>query len=815
MSSLPDGTVTFLFTDIEGSTRLLHELGDRYAEVLTAHHRILRYAFSDHAGREVDTQGDSFFVAFAEAESAADAAAESQAKLATQHWPDGVEVRVRMGIHTGEPLVVGEHYVGIDVHRAARIAAAAHGGQVLLSKRTGELLDGRPLRELGAHRVKDLPEPEQLFQLVVAGLPASFPPPRAYEEVPASAGLPDYSLPPADVPCPYKGLEAFEPEDAGLFFGREELVDDLAGRLERHPFLAVVGGSGSGKSSLARAGVVPELERRAPGAHSLIFTPGEHPLQELESRIDAVPPGTVILVVDQFEELFTLCRDEGERRQFIDSLFDSCSRGVLVLLALRADFYGHCALYPTLAAALEDHQALVGPMTDEELRRAITLPAEQVGLLLEPGLVEGILRDVVGEPGGLPLLSHSLLETWKRRSGRMLTLIGYLQSGGVHGAIAKTADTVFNERLTPRQRTLARNVFLRLTELGEGTEDTRRRVLVGELILRPKQASEVDELLRLLVDARLLTTGDGTVEVAHEALIRHWPTLRAWLDDDREGRLVHRRLTEAAHEWEALGRDAGALYRGARLATVGEWAEQHDSELNELEREYVRESARVEAAERAEEEARRAREAALERRSLRRLRTLVGVLGVAALVAAGLTIFAFRQSQNSKHEARIATARQLTAASAANLDIDPERSILLALRAAEMYGATPGSVPRDTVEALHRAIEATRVRLTIRDPATGSVAFSLDGTEVAGGGTAAAGSGSAVIWDARTGRKLVALPERRHVIVVRFSPDGSRLYTEIPGLGVVAWGLGGEPRRLFTLRDEGPLSNLCPQPRRH
>ena len=523
----------------------------------------------------------------------------------------------------------------------------------------------------------------------------------------------------------------------------------------------------------------------------------------------AKPSSGSILVVDQFEELFTLCRDEGERGLFIDRLLAAASNGARVIAVLRADFYGHAALYPRLAAVLEDHQALVGPMTEEELRRAIERPAEKAGLLLEPGLVEAILHDVVGEPGALPLLSHSLLETWKRRSGRMLTLIGYLQAGGVRGAIAKTADTVYYDRLSAPQQELARNVFLRLTELGEGTEDTRRRVHRDELIPRPERAGDVDELLRLLVDARLVTTGEETVEVAHEALIRHWPTLRAWLDDDRESRLIHRRLTEAAHEWEALGRDPGALYRGARLAAVSGWAEQHDSELNELEREYVREGVHAQDTEKAEEEARRAREAALERRSLRRLRTLVAVLGVAALVAAGLTIFAFRQSERSTHEARIATAGQLTAASVANLTVDPERSILLALRAAEIYGGKPADVPRDTVEALHRAIEATRVRLTIRDPATGSVAFSPDGTEVAGSGGAAAGSGSVAIWDARTGKKRLALPLRRHVNVVRFSPDGSRLYTEIPGVGVAAWSIRGRPRLLYTLHDTGPMSNLA------
>src|SRR5215213_6425253 len=204
MSELPAGTVTFLFTDIEGSTRLLHEFGDGYARVLADHRRLLREAFARNGGVEVDTQGDSFFVAFTEAPAALVAATEALQALARHPWPNGAAVRVRMGLHTGEPLVADDHYVGVDVHRGACIAAAAHGGQALVSERTRQLVAreavGGTLRDLGAHRLKDLPEAERLYQLVVDGLPSAFPPPRAYEEAPESAGLPDYSLPPADVP---------------------------------------------------------------------------------------------------------------------------------------------------------------------------------------------------------------------------------------------------------------------------------------------------------------------------------------------------------------------------------------------------------------------------------------------------------------------------------------------------------------------------------------------------------------------------------------------------------------------------------------
>jgi WD40 repeat protein/class 3 adenylate cyclase/energy-coupling factor transporter ATP-binding protein EcfA2 len=659
MPDLPAGRVTFLFTDIEGSTRLLHALGDRYAEVLTDHRRLLRAAFARHGGVEVDTQGDSFFVAFADSDEALAAAEESQRALTAHTWPDDTAPKVRMGLHTGEPLVADGHYVGIDVHRAARIAAAAHGGQVIVSERTTRLLGGDgprtpTLRDLGAHHLKDLPEPERLFQLVADGLASSFPPPRVHEAAIEAARLPDYSLPPADVPCPYKGLLPFEPEDSELFFGREQLAKDVAARLATG-FLAVVGPSGSGKSSLVRAGVVPALQHSADGElRTTIFAPGVHPLAQLGGAREAS-----LLVVDQFEEVFTLCRDEEERAAFIDALLDRAAGGARVVVALRADFYGHCAAYPRLAGALEERQALLGPMSEEELRRAIERPAEHAGLLLEPGVVEGILRDVVGRPGALPLLSHSLLETWKRRSGRMLTLIGYLQSGGVHGAIARTAETVY-DALSAEQQALARNVFLRLTELGEGTEDTRRRVSTPELIPRLEQDAEVREVLRTLADARLVTIGEGTVEVAHEALIRHWPTLREWLDEDREGRLLHRRLTEAAQEWEALGRDPGALFRGTRLATTGDWATAHDPELNQLERGFLTASRQASQA-----------EAERQRRANRRLRgLLIGavVLLVVAVVAGAVALVQRSHARNAQ-----------AAAEAQALRSDAERIATLAL----------------------------------------------------------------------------------------------------------------------------------------
>ena len=759
MTELPAGTVTFLFTDIEGSTRLLHELGERYADVLTDHRQLLRGVFSQYSGREVDTQGDSFFVAFGDAGDAVRAAAAAQSALAAHPWPGNGDVRVRMGVHTGEPLLADGHYVGIDVHRGARIAAAAHGGQVLISARTSTLVRENgadayiTLRELGAFPLKDLPEPERLFQLVIEGLLSSFPPPRAHEKAPAAAGLPDYTLPPADVPCPYMGLVRFEHKDSDLFFGREALVSELVARLGGSGFLAVVGPSGSGKSSLVRAGVVPELERAEEFVCAAIIDPGEHPLQQVARAGDAD-----VVVVDQFEEIYTLCRDEDERRTFIDRLLDMAEAGRRVIVVLRADFYGHCASNGRLAAALEEHQALIGPMTEEDLRRVIERPAEEAGVVLEPGLSEGILRDVVGEPGGLPLLSHSLLETWKRRSDRMLTLLGYLQSGGVRGAIAKTAETVYREAFTSEQRALVRNIFLRLTELGEGTEDTRRRARVSELTPRREQAGDIQEVLGVLVEARLVTVDEDAVEVAHEALIRHWPTLQGWLDEDREGRLIHRRLTEAAQEWTTFGRDSGALYRGTRLAAATEWAETRDDELNDLEREFL------DAARKAE-----VSEAEATKRRNRRLRVLVAALAVLLVAALAAGGFALLQRSDAQHKARVAQAGRLTALSREAAGQHPDIALLLALEAGRLDDSS------DTRGALLGALEhGSRIRAWLQgfDAPVNASAFSPDGKLLA-----TVTFRGTTLWNTATWRPI-GPPLRSSQGAwegVDFSPDGRTL----------------------------------------
>ena len=455
--------------------------------------------------------------------------------------------------------------------------------------------------------------------------------------------------------------------DAAGFFGRERLTAELVEFVRHNSLLAVVGASGSGKSSLVRAGLVSALQTgyplpdgTTPPAGSAawpvhIITPSSRPLESLAASLTPAnepvtaiarliddlandprslhltvrrllsqsrnSPTHLLLIVDQFEELFTLCKDKAQRKAFVDNLLaaacpepdGSCQpaeTSTLVVLTLRADFYAQCSEFDNLRLALERYQRYIGAMSKQELQAAIEEPARRGGWELEPGLVDVLLQDVGDEPGALPLLSHALLETWQRRRGRVLTLAGYMASGRVQGALAKTADAVYQRGLTPEQQPIARGIFLRLTELGEGAPDTRRRVSLRELIPQNETAASVRSVLKTLADARLVTTDRDEAEVADEALIREWPALQEWLAQDREGLRVHRRLTEAAREWEQNGRDDGYLYRGSQLAQAEEWAEQHSGDPNQWERAFLDASLALRSREAEEREAQRERELA-------------------------------------------------------------------------------------------------------------------------------------------------------------------------------------------------------------
>ena len=407
--------------------------------------------------------------------------------------------------------------------------------------------------------------------------------------------------------CPFKGLASFEPVDADYFFGRERLVAELVARLVGAGFLGIVGPSGSGKSSVLRAGLLPALAGGVlPGSagwRRLLLRPGERPLDELRrvlvsgakdplaEALDALPAnGRLLLAVDQLEELFTACRSEADRAAFTAVLAraaaDPDGRAVVVV-ALRADFYGRFAAHPAFAELLGANHVLVGPMQASELRRAVELPAARVGLRVEPELADALVDDVEGEPGALPLLSTALLELWQKRQDNTLTLAAYRESGGVHGAVARLAEGTY-DRIPDERKPLVRALMLRLVGEGESDAPVRRRASLAELDL--ERDRWMAEVLAALADSRLVTVGEGSVEVAHEALLREWPRLREWIEEDAEGRRLRRHITQAATEWDAAGRDQGELFRGARLAAALDWTADHALDVNELEREFVTES---------------------------------------------------------------------------------------------------------------------------------------------------------------------------------------------------------------------------------
>jgi WD40 repeat protein len=635
---------------------------------------------------------------------------------------------------------------------------------------------------------------------------------------------------PADV-CPYRGLEAFREEDADLFFGREEDVSRLVERLRATRFLAVLGASGSGKSSVVAAGLIPAIRRGAlPGGESwrvLGMAPGPHPLAALAAQLRHLPGSgspsaadlaaderrldlavaravegrpadeRVLVVVDQLEEAFTLCADDGERAAFFGNLMYAASipgGRTVVVVAMRADFYGRLAEHPELRSLVASQQVLLGPLDARGLRRAIEQPAKRAGLELEPGLTRRILTDVADRPGTLPLMEHLLLEVWQRRRGRTLTLEAYAASGGVEGALARRANAIYGA-MSPERQVVARRVLLRLTQPGEGTEDTRRRASRRELVTRPGEEEDVDAVVGALAEARLLTTstdeasGQPVVDVTHEALIRGWPELRGWINDDREQLRLHRRLSDAATEWDAGGRDDGQLYRGAPLAL---WEGRDESDLNELEREFL-------AASRERVE----RERATRRR---RTRITIGALAVGLAIVAVLGILALISRQDATDQRDLAQSRQLATESQTQLATDPE---LAALLAAEAYDADASP---EAEAALRQAVHDSKLRgrLALDDALPIAVIPSGDGRAVV-----ATEGGELLLWDpARDARG--ASPESfgtyaGGITAVARTNDG--YVTSGNDGAVVAWPSlpgGADPR--VVARSEGAVAGMQVSP---
>ncbi|WFB10543.1 hypothetical protein LRS74_28565 [Streptomyces sp. LX-29] len=564
---------------------------------------------------------------------------------------------------------------------------------------------------------------------------------------------------------PYRGLARFEPGDHERFFGRDRLVADVVELARSNRFTAVFGPSGSGKSSLLRAGLIPALRNpgNGGGAPSVppppavirVLTPGEHPARTHRAALTPkAGEGDTWLIVDQFEEVFTLCRDAAERREFLDALLaarEPESR-LRVVVAVRADFFGRCAEHRGLTAALRGATLLVGPMGPAELREAIVKPAAAAGLIVERSLTARIVAEVADEPGGLPLMSHALLETWRRRRGRTLTEEAYESVGGVHGAIAATAERVHGE-LSPHQAELARRILLRLITPGEGAQDTRRPTDRAELAADGTPGAASDDtsvVLERLVRARLVTVDDGVVDLAHEALITAWPRLRGWIEEDRGRLRVHRKLTEAARAWQELHRDPGALYRGARLAAAEEafGADRERAALTSLERAFLTASSGG------------------RRRERRRVRAAVGTLSLLLVLAMVAGTVAWQQNREGDQRRAEATSRRVASIAENMRSADPVTALRLSAAAWRIS---------HTDEARAALLGAVTQQEQDSFTAPGAGAGGDDYFSVDGRTMARVAAGRVQRWDVaghrRTGGFRLAGEER----AVDLSPDGRLL----------------------------------------
>jgi DNA-binding SARP family transcriptional activator/ABC-type glycerol-3-phosphate transport system substrate-binding protein len=561
---------------------------------------------------------------------------------------------------------------------------------------------------------------------------------------------------------PYKGLRAFLEADAADFFGREAVTARLVRRLaDDDPaarFLAVVGPSGSGKSSVVRAGLVPAVRRGViPGSdrwYVIEVVPGSRPLREIESALLGVavdpPPSLMdelerdelglvravdrvlpdatselLIVLDQLEEVFTLVDDDIERSRFLGSLraaaLESDSR-IRVVATLRADFYDAPLSVPGFGDLLAARTEAITPMSPAELERAIVAPADAAGLVVEPRLLAEMIADVADRTGALPLLQFALTELAERADGRTLTLDAYRRIGRVSGALARRAERLF-EPMNPTGRDACRQLFLRLVTLGEGTEDTRRRVRRSELatLADPQAMDAVIETFgrhRLLSFDRDPDTREPTVEIAHEALLREWARLRAWIDDAREDLRQRARISAAAGEWLQAERSSDYLLSGMRLGQAEEATQADAIRLTETEREYVYESVARRETERRVERERQQRELTLERRARIRLRGFVAVLAAGLLVAASLTAVAVNRSREAERRTNEARIAALTGASLSNLNTDPELSVLLSLHAIDLSASLGRAVPSETVAALHWAMQDAGIEYPVSDGPT-------------------------------------------------------------------------------------------------
>ena len=782
----------FLFADIRGYTRFTQERGDEAAARLAGKFSVVaREGLVSKGATGVEVRGDEALAVFTSPRQALRAAVDLQARFVEETVADPtLPLRVGIGLDAGEAVPLEGGHRGGALNVAARLCALAAPGEVLASQEVGHLarqMEGIRFVEQGPLRLKGIAHPVQVIQVVVEAV------------------------------NPYKGLRPFDEADAIDFFGREALTQGIVDRLsEPHAagrFLAVVGPSGSGKSSVVRAGVVPALRRGAlPGMNRCVVAtmlPGQQPMKELAAVLErvasgkrealpaveqgslslasvieqALPPDSeMVLIVDQFEELFTMVEDDAIRSRFLATLVEAVMQPgarLRCIVTLRADLYDRPLRYKAFGDLVGARTQTVTPLSAGELERAISGPAERMGVVLEPGLVAQMVADLSDQPGALPLLQYALTELFERRRGNTMGIEAYRAIGGVSGALVRRAESVYGG-LDDVQRQTARQLFLRLGTSFAETEVARRRVPRSELLSVHVDATAMEAAIDAFGSARLLSfdrdpvTGDPTVEVAHEALLVEWGRLREWLDAAGESLRTQRRLAASAREWIDAGRERSFLVSGSRLAQFEAWRESSGLGVTPGEREFLEASLAERDRLSAEEEARQVRERALERRSLRRMRALVAVLAVAAVVAAAVTVFAVGQQSRAEREARVARARELAAAAIASLETDAERSVLLAVEAVDETRSVDGVVLPEAEEALHRAVGASRIVMSV--PGLGGwVDWSPTGVFVTEGPE---DSGMVDIRDAATGKSVRAFKGHDvDINIVAFSADGTRLAT--------------------------------------
>jgi transcriptional regulator with XRE-family HTH domain len=607
---------------------------------------------------------------------------------------------------------------------------------------------------------------------------------------------------PGGAEAPYRGLARFEQEDSRWFFGREdvtELLADMAGEPADLP-LVLVGPSGAGKSSLLRAGLMPRLA----GPVGLV-EPSGAPLAALRGQLAELPaPGgaaRTVIIVDQFEAVFTQCQDEAERREFVTEIGE-LARTALVILSLRADFYDHALRYPGLAAALQFRHVVLGSMTEEQVRRAVTEPARLARMDVEDGLVGLLLRDLAPpdaakthaayEPGALPLLSHALLTTWEHSRGGTLTVADYLASGGIRDALTRTAEAAYDS-LAAQEQQLARRLFLRLVHVADDAPPTRATVGLGEL---QAWGGATEHVLARFVAERLITMDADAAQITHDALLTAWPRLRSWIEADMEGLRTRRRVTEAARAWQDAGRESAALWRGSQLAVARDWAaaEDHRGSPGGLPGEFIAAST---AAEQASERA--------ERRRTRRLQRLVAALAVLVVAVGTLAGYSFQQRQAATTARDDADSREIAVEAGQVRGQDAPLAADLSVAAYDT-----ARTPQATASLLESTGSPSAARLLDSAGVVQSVSLSPDRRLLA----VAAADGTLRLWDVASpghpqpdGARLEG-PDDSPLYAVAFSPGGGILAAAGAGRTIQLWDVSrpAHPVRLGLLT--GPANTV-------